>query len=85
MTSFDLAHRKVKELCDHFDARRSEVFAPGYQEATARAEYITPLFEALGWDINKYRTSDDLRQRLRAGETRNSTAARKGAGEVCQM
>jgi adenine-specific DNA-methyltransferase len=50
--NFDAAHRRVCELCDHFDERRDEILSPEYREATARAEFITPFFEALGWDVN---------------------------------
>jgi adenine-specific DNA-methyltransferase len=52
MTSFEGAHKRVQQLCDHFDARRDEIMSPEYREATARAEFITPFFEALGWDVN---------------------------------
>jgi len=50
--SFDEAHKRVQQLCDHFDARRDEIMSSEYKEATARAEFITPFFEALGWDVN---------------------------------
>ena len=50
--SFKEAHRRVCKLCDHFDARRDEIVSSDYKEATARAEFITPFFEALGWDVN---------------------------------
>jgi adenine-specific DNA-methyltransferase len=52
MVAFDDAHSRVKALCDHFDARHGEVISPDYREAVARAEFITPFFEALGWDVN---------------------------------
>jgi adenine-specific DNA-methyltransferase len=52
LVTFDSAHAKICELCDHFDARRDEIMSPDYREATARAEFITPFFEALGWDVN---------------------------------
>jgi hypothetical protein len=48
---FTEAHRRVITLCDHFDARRHEIMAPGYKEDAARNEFITPFFEALGWDV----------------------------------
>jgi hypothetical protein len=50
-TDFDSAHARVRELCDHFDARRDEIMAAGYKEDAARNEFITPFFEALGWDV----------------------------------
>ena len=48
---FATAHARVCELCDHFDARRAEIMAAGYKEDAARNEFITPFFEALGWDV----------------------------------
>jgi Eco57I restriction-modification methylase/restriction endonuclease TaqI-like protein len=50
--TFDEAFARVSQLSDYFDARRDEVMAGDYKEATARAEFITPFFEALGWDVN---------------------------------
>jgi adenine-specific DNA-methyltransferase len=52
MVGFETAHARVRTLCDWFDKRRGEILAPDYREATARAEFITPFFEALGWDVN---------------------------------
>ena len=48
---FASAHARVCELCNHFDARRAEIMAAGYKEDAARNEFITPFFEALGWDV----------------------------------
>ncbi len=48
---FAAAHSQVIALCDHFDARCAEIMAPGYKEDTTRNEFITPFFEALGWDV----------------------------------
>ena len=48
---FATAHARVIALCDHFDARRAEIMAAGYKEDAARHEFITPFFEALGWDV----------------------------------
>jgi len=48
---FDSALARVRELCAHFEARRAEIKAPGYKEDAARNEFITPFFEALGWDV----------------------------------
>ena len=48
---FTTAHARVCALCDHFDARRGEIMAAGYKEDAARHEFISPFFEALGWDV----------------------------------
>jgi hypothetical protein len=52
VVTFESAHWKICELCDHFDARYAEVMSPESREAAARAEFTTPFFEALGWDVN---------------------------------
>src|SRR6266487_4434237 len=51
-TTYERAHNLVCQLCDHFDARCDEIMSPEYREATTRAEFITPFFEILGWDVN---------------------------------
>ena len=49
---FAAAHAEVIALCDHFDAERPAFTDPSYKEAEARAQFITPLFKALGWDVD---------------------------------
>jgi len=48
---FNQAHKSIVALCDHFAAEREHVMAAGYKEAEARDQFITPFFEALGWDV----------------------------------
>ncbi len=48
---FQSAFQRVSALCDHFDAQREHVTGAAYKEAEARDEFITPFFEALGWDV----------------------------------
>ena len=41
----------VKRLVDHFDRNRDAYHSVSYNEAQLRREFIDPLFEALGWDV----------------------------------
>ena len=46
------APKEVKELVERFD-RNIEAYKSGkYNETQLRREFIDPLFEALGWDVN---------------------------------
>ncbi len=41
----------LQALVRKFDADRETYLSPGYGEAQARSHFITPLFKALGWDV----------------------------------
>ncbi len=41
----------VKRLVDHFDQNRDAYLSGSYNETQIRREFIDPLFEALGWDV----------------------------------
>jgi hypothetical protein len=41
----------VKRLVDHFDQNRDAYLSGSYNESQLRREFIDPLFEALGWDV----------------------------------
>ena len=41
----------VKRLVDHFDQNRAAYLSGSYNESQLRREFIDPLFEALGWDV----------------------------------
>ncbi len=42
----------VLELIDRFDRNRLAYRSDQYNEARLRIEFLNPLFETLGWDIN---------------------------------
>src|SRR6266487_888331 len=42
----------VLELIERFDRNRTAYKSEQYNEARLRIEFLNPLFEALGWDIN---------------------------------
>jgi hypothetical protein len=41
----------VRRLVDRFDQNRDAYHSVSYNEAQLRREFIDPLFEALGWDV----------------------------------
>ena len=41
----------VKRLVDRFDQNRDAYLSGSYNETQLRREFIDPLFEALGWDV----------------------------------
>jgi hypothetical protein len=45
------APHSVKRLVDRFDQNRDAYHSVSYNEAQLRREFIDPLFEALGWDV----------------------------------
>ncbi len=42
----------VAELAQRFRSNEADYVGPGYNETQARTEFITPLLEALGWDVH---------------------------------
>ena len=42
---------KLHALVSKFDKDKHHYFAKGYPEAQVRIDFLNPLFEALGWDI----------------------------------
>ncbi len=49
------APNRILELVDRFERNADEYRAPQYGEAVTRIEFINPLFECLGWDIDNRR------------------------------
>jgi len=49
--SADGGRRQVERLVERFDRNRIAYKRPEYKEACVCAEFIDPLFEALGWDV----------------------------------
>ena len=47
----DAARATIAVLIGRYTRNRDRYRASTYNEETCRAEFITPLFEALGWDI----------------------------------
>ena len=49
--SIDDFTQDVRNLIGNFEADKSHYVSKGYLEAQARVDFITPFFEALGWDV----------------------------------
>ena len=49
--SIDTARKAVEKLVERYKANRAHYQASSYNEETARSEFITPFFNALGWDL----------------------------------
>jgi hypothetical protein len=49
--SREKARQTVAALVERYASNRDSYRTSTYKEATCRAEFITPLFEALGWDV----------------------------------
>ncbi len=50
-TTQEQFRQQLEKLVAKFQAHSSDYMAAGYSEADARAEFIDPLFIALGWDV----------------------------------
>ncbi len=48
----DIIKRLVETVSDNFDSHRSS----SYKEAQIRREFIHPMFEALGWNVDNERS-----------------------------
>ena len=46
------ARNRVAELVDHFRLNEVDYLSTAYNETQARTDFITPLLEALGWDVH---------------------------------
>jgi len=42
----------INDLCDRYERNRDSYKSDNYKEANARKEFIDPLFELLGWDMD---------------------------------
>ena len=49
--SFQEFSEKLQKLVSKFDADKSYYLSGDYLEAQARVDFISPLFKALGWDV----------------------------------
>jgi hypothetical protein len=53
----------IKRLIDHFDRQSAQIRSPDYNETQLRIDFVNPMFEALGWDIdNRQRFAEQYRE-----------------------
>lgn len=50
-SSRESARATIAALVEHYARNRDHYLSSTYNEETCRAEFITPLFGALGWDV----------------------------------
>ncbi len=63
MADQELARQKIKALVDKYDRLKKEGRLSRYNEENTKAEFIEPLFEALGWDVrNTYHPDEVTRE-----------------------
>lgn len=61
--SIETFKSRLQQLVANFDSDRAHYLSKGYLEAQARTDFITPFFEALGWDVsNKQGLRHDVRE-----------------------
>lgn len=54
---------ELHELIERFDRDHEAYRSRDYNEAQARVDFINPLLELLGWDVNN-RVGEDDRKRI---------------------
>ena len=50
--AFEKSKQEIKELCDRFDANIDQYMRTDYKEEDVKVEFISPMFKALGWDVD---------------------------------
>ena len=43
--------QRILELVETFDLHRDAYLSPSYNETQVRRQFIDPMFEAMGWDV----------------------------------
>jgi N-6 DNA Methylase len=61
--SIETFKESLEKLISNFDSDKIHYLSKGYLEAQARTDFISPLFESLGWDVsNKQGLRHDARE-----------------------
>ena len=50
--AFEKSKQEIKELCNRFDANIDQYMRTDYKEEDVKVEFISPMFKALGWDVD---------------------------------
>lgn len=50
--NFEKSKKEIKELCVRFEANKEIYLLNDYKEENVRVEFISPMFKALGWDMD---------------------------------
>lgn len=65
MTAFDKAFDEVNTLVKTFSSNVNHYMSSGYDEATARKDFIDKFFIALGWDVNHETQTNPYEQEIK--------------------
>ena len=50
--AFEKSKEEIRELCNRFDANLDQYLRNDYKEEDVKVEFISPMFKALGWDVD---------------------------------
>lgn len=50
--AFERSKQEIEELCNRFDTNIDQYMRNDYKEEDVKVEFISPMFKALGWDID---------------------------------
>ncbi len=64
------AKEKIKLLVDKFNRLKEQGKLSTYKEENTKAEFIEPLFEALGWDVRNIYTDDEVKREEKVSKNR---------------
>ena len=48
---FEKSKKEIEELCHRFDTNKDQYLQKSYKEEDVKVEFISPMFKALGWDV----------------------------------
>jgi predicted type IV restriction endonuclease len=77
--TFAEAFERVKQLVDLFRQNEQLYLGPGYDEATARKEFIDKFWIALGWDVNYETQTNPYQQEVKVERRVTTNEMRKRA------
>jgi predicted type IV restriction endonuclease len=62
ITDFDQARSKkeIERLVARFREHREEYHLPEYNEQKTRQDFVTPFFNALGWDMDNTKEASEV-------------------------
>ena len=78
-STFDAAHAAVCQKIEQFQAGAATYLSSDYKEASARQDFIDPLFIALGWDVLHNTQIDPLQQEVKIERSVHMAEGRKSA------
>ncbi len=50
--AFEKSKEEIKALCNRFETNKKQYLQKDYKEEDVKVEFISPMFKALGWDVD---------------------------------